>query len=272
MDALTINKANYAIIDELLDLKYEPVALKMVEPGGYVPATAYKPKEDSNKHIALCQAFALARRDRKTVYLRKEDHWCWNPLIAYGYLKCEEKGDPGFETICRTTGIKDAEAAEAAVSAFEKLPLGKYEGILLAPLSNADYEPDLWLTYCDNGQLRTILRAIKTQTGKLLKSEFDPLDSCMYAVIPSLKTGEYRITFPDPGEYELALTDASTVMFSIPAPKFDEFLAGAKRLIDTHTTNKAFTMKMKEDYPRPPFYNELFSAWNLELGQDRDRK
>ena len=252
----------------MLGLRYDPIALKLVEAGGFVPATAYKPKEDSGKHIALCQAFALSRRNGLTVYMRKEDHWCWNPLIAFGHVKCQERDDPGFDIICRTIGITDKVAAEEFVSAFDKFPPGKYDGILTAPLSKAEFEPDLWLIYCDNGQLRTILRAVKSQTGKLLKSEFDALDSCLYSVLPPIKTGEYRITLPDPGEYERALTDVNTIIFSVPACRFGEFLTGAKLLCDAHKANKDFFMEMKEDFARPPFYNDLFGLWGLDRGQD----
>ena len=271
MDALKNNEAHWKIIDSLLDLKYEPVALKLMAAGSPIPTDAYKPKEDGGEHLALCQAFALSRRKGKTVYMQKEDHWCWNPLIAFGHVKCQEKGDPGFDAICKTIGISDPRAAEEFVSSFMKLPQGKYNGILTAPLSKADFEPDLWLIYCDNGQLRTILRAVKTQTGKLLKSEFDALDSCLYSVIPPIETGEYRITLPDPGEYERALTDVNSIIFSVPTPRFGEFLAGAQLLIDMNMTNNSLDLEMKEDFPRPPFYNEVFKAWGLDQGKDWTR-
>ena len=259
------------IINELLGLRYEPVALRLVEAGGDVPADAYRPKDDGGKHLALCQAFALSGRNGMTVYMRKEDHWCWNPLIAFGHVKCRERGDPGFDIICKTIGIADPAAAEEFVGAFETLPFGKYDGILTAPLSKADFPADVWLIYCNNGQLRTILRAVKTQTGKLLKSEFDALDSCLYSVIPPIKTGEYRITLPDPGEYERALTDENMIIFSVPAARFDEFLAGAKCLVEARMANNSLHMEMKEDFARPPFYNELFSLWGLDQGQDWHR-
>lgn len=267
MSELKINEDNWKVIDRLLGLKHEPIALKLVETGSELPVKAYRPKEDGGKHLALCQAFALSRRMGQTVYMRKEDHWCWNPLIAFGHIKCQEKGDPGFDIICKTIGIQNPEAAEEFVGSFMKLPQDKYEGILTAPLSKAAFEPDLWLIYCDNGQLRTMLRAIKTQTGKLLHSEFDALDSCLYSVIPPILTGDYRITLPDPGEYERALTDENVIILSVPAAKFSEFIAGAKLAIEMHFTNRELFMEMKEDFPRPSFYNDVFKAWGLDQGE-----
>lgn len=268
MEYRKTNEQNRQAIDALLDLRNEPVALKLVAAGDEVTKRAYRPKEDGGEHLALCQAFALSRRKGMTVYMRKEDHWCWNPLIAFGHVKCESPEDPGFDAITKTIGIKDPDAAAEFVSSFMKLPLDKYDGILTAPLSKADFEPDMWLIYCDNGQVRTMLRAIKTQTGKLISSEFDALDSCLYSVIPPITTGEYRITIPDPGEYERALTDNNTIIFSVPAAKFTEFLAGARLLTDMNMGNNALYMEMKGDFARPPFYNEVFEAWGLDKGKD----
>jgi len=268
MDTKTRNTEHLQTINELLGLRCEPIALKMIEYGGDVPRDAYRPRESDGVHLALCQAFALSRRNRKIVYMRREDHWCWNPILAYGHVKCESPSDPGFDTICSVIGIKDEVAAREFVASFPKLPLGKYEGILTAPLSRADFEADLWLIYCDNAQLRTILRAVKSQTGKLLHSEFDALDSCLYSVIPSLLDGDYRITLPDPGEYERALTEENTIIFSVPAPKIAEFIDGARAQLAMGMNNDSLTMEMKYDFARPPFYNEVFRAWGLDEGED----
>jgi uncharacterized protein (DUF169 family) len=263
MTVIEKNARDCAVIEKLLRLTHPPVALKLVRHGDEVPADAYMPYEAEGKHLALCQAFALSRRNGVTVYMRREDHWCWNPLIAFGHVKCESPADPGFDIICKTIGIKDAETAVKFVASFVKLPYGEHEGILTAPLCSADFTPDLWLIYCGNGQLRTILRAVKTQTGSLLKSEFDALDSCMYSVIPPVLEGEYRITLPDPGEYERALTDVSNIIFSVPAAKFQEFLAGAEQLSGMGLGEGSLRMEMKDDFARPPFYNALFEIWGL---------
>ena len=268
MTALTINRAHLQAVNALLGLRYEPIALKMIEPGEDVPPDAYRPREHDGVHLALCQAFALSRRKKRTVYMQKADHWCWNPLMAYGHVKCECSADPGFDTICSVIGIKDEAAAQRFVASFPKLPLGRYEGILTAPLSRAGYEPDLWLIYCDNAQLRTILRAVKTQTGTLLRSEFDALDSCLYSVIPPLQNGEYRITLPDPGEYERALTTEDTIIFTVPAPKIAEFIAGAETLVRMGQDNASLQLEMQPDFARPPFYNEVFRAWGLDEGAE----
>ncbi|NLO98310.1 MAG: hypothetical protein GX091_09645, partial [Peptococcaceae bacterium] len=55
-------------------------------------------------------------------------------------------------------------------------------------------------------QLLNILLAIKFKTASLIDSQFDPIDSCVFSTIPVIKNGKYRITLPDPGEHERAMT------------------------------------------------------------------
>jgi len=267
---LSINKERQADLNELLKLRYPAVALKLVEEESVVPPNALRPFADKGKHIALCQAFAMSRREGKTVYMRKEDHWCWNPLIAYGVVKCN-RGDPGFDDICKKIGIKDPEKAAEFMENFPRLPLCKYKGILTAPLAQADFEPDVILIYCLSGQLRSLLMAVKSQTGKMLESSFDPIDSCVHSVIPPILEGNYRITLPDPGEYERALTGENEIIFSVPKQRISELMTGIKELLARGMTYDSFKMVMKEDFPRPKFYNTLFSLWGLETGEVWDK-
>jgi Uncharacterised ArCR, COG2043. len=65
------NKNRQALLEKLMGLRYPAVALKMIREAGEVPDGAWQPFRDQGKHIALCQAFAYARRQGKTVYMEK---------------------------------------------------------------------------------------------------------------------------------------------------------------------------------------------------------
>ena len=252
----------------LVGLRYSAVAVKMVEDEAILPECAERPFADWGKHIALCQAFAFSRRQGKTLYLRKEDHWCWNPIITYGLIDDETAVAP-FKNAAMASG-GDPAKAEAFINGFPKLPYGKYKGMLLAPLEKADFEPDVTLIYCKNDQLRLFLQAIDTQTGSMLDSSFTPLDSCTYSVIPSMQDGKYRITLPDPGEYERALTPEDDIILSVPAAREEEFYKGVETQIVRGDRNSFYKM-MKEDFERPPFYNMIFEAWGLGTSEVWDK-
>ena len=154
---------------------------------------------------------------------------------------------------------------------FPSLPAGEYRGILVSPLDKADFRPDVTMIYCKNDQLRLLLMAVDSQTHKLLESSFSPVDSCTYAVIPAILKGEYRITFPDPGEYERALTPEDDVIFSVPRQREEEFYKGVEAQA-AHGDRSTFFMSMKEDFGRPRMYDILFETWGLMTGDPWEKE
>ncbi len=266
---LELNQARQALMDKLAGLRYPAVALKMIRSEEEIPAEAVRPMKDMGKHIALCQAFAFARRQGKIIYMEKGDHWCWNPILTYGMIS-KELGKEGFRAMNRMLGA-DENSSDGFVESFPYLPHGEYSGILVAPLNKADFQPDVTMIYCKNDQLRLFLFAVNSQTGKMIDSSFFPIDSCTYAVIPSILEGNYRITFPDPGEYERALTPEDDVIFSVPRQREEEFYRGVEQQGNSGPRN-SFYMNMKEDFPLPPIYNPLFETWGLSTGEVWDKK
>lgn len=269
---LKTNQAHQNALDQLLKMRYPAIAVKLCAREEDVPAGAEYPMRDWGKHIALCQAFAYARRQGKTLCLRKEDHWCWTPLSSYGMTDAS-RGTVAFDTMVKTIGTPDPEKAAHFIETYlPELPQGSCFGIVVAPLDKAEFDPDLILTYTSNGQLRLMLMAVFSQTGLLVDSSFMPLESCIYSVIPPIREGNYRITLPDPGEYERALTPDDEIIFSIPAQRSEEFFTGVARLLEVGHDVNSFYQIMEPDFPRPPFYNKVFESWGLGTGELWDKQ
>ena len=128
-------------------------------------------------------------------------------------------------------------------------------------------EPVAIIINCRNAELLTILMAIKTQTGTTMKTEFDAIDSCVWGIIPSLTRNEYRVSFPDPGDFTNANTSEDDVILSVPRAKFDEFEKGLKALNYMGMKHSFFNTNMEFDFARPTFYNKMFRAWGLDEGK-----
>ncbi|MBR4953615.1 MAG: DUF169 domain-containing protein [Oscillospiraceae bacterium] len=265
-----VNLERQQLLDKLLRLNNPAVALKFIEDEKDVPENALRPYRDKQRHYSICQAFALARRENRTVFMTKDDEWCWNPMITYGLVECK-RGTPEFDLLASYMGIKDKEKAADFVDNFPKLPYGKYKGTLIAPLCDADFEPDVTLIYCLSGQLRFMLMGIYFMTGELLDSSFTPLDSCVWSVVPPFLEGKYRITLPDPGEFERALTEDHEIIFTVPYQKMDEFMQGMQHMDGRNMTVRSYQHMMQPDYGRPPFYNTLFEAWGQQTGPVWDK-
>lgn len=263
------NKKIQELMEKLIGLRYPAVAVKMIKDDSEVPEDAVRPLKDMGNHIALCQAFAFARRQGKTIYMEKEDHWCWNPIITYGLID-NETAKEGFRAMHKIMGTS-MESADAYVDSFPSLPYGEYKGTLIAPLDQADFQPDVTMVYCKNDQLRVLLIGIDSQIHKMLESSFTPFDSCTYAFVNAMQEGNYRITIPDPGEYERGLTPEDDIILSIPAQRQEEFLKGLEVLDTRKQDRNSFYMTMKEEFARPYFYNVIFEAWGMPTGEEWDK-
>ncbi len=235
-------------LEKSLLLKTSPIAVKMLEKESDIPEGAFRPKRDRGYHLAQCQAFAMSRRQGMTIAILKEDQWCWAPLLAYGLVD-----DPHHPIV----------EAFAALPRFER---GKYIGMVTAPLKSASFEPDLVLIYSDTAQLREMLSAVVFPEKKLVKSEFNPIDSCVYAVVPVMMDGQYRITLPDPGEASRAFAGDDEIIFSVPKDKVGALAEGVKRSAEMKKNAADWShMILMPDFPRPDFYKELFKKWGLDV-------
>ena len=258
-----INQETSRELNKMLLLRSEPIAVKLAKSEKDIPADAVKPTRDMNKHLALCQAFALARRDRKTIYMDKNDHWCWNPLIGLGHVECLEGSEP-FEVVCRYLGISDPKAARSFFAGFPRLPLGEFIGIVTAPLCSAVFKPDLLLIYSGNIQLRSMVWAVKHKTGKLVETQLDAIDSCIYACVPPIISGEYRVTLPDFGESERAMAGEDEIILSVPGERIEELLDGLREFYKRDMGYAHRHREMQYDFTQPEFYETLFRMWGLD--------
>jgi uncharacterized protein (DUF169 family) len=261
------NAAASRELHDMLLLRYEPIAVKMIEDLADVPENAVNPKRDMGKHMCLCQAYALTRRNKKTIFMDKDSEWCWCPLVCMGYVE-SAPGTKTFDFLTGFIGIGDKDAAKNFFSRFPRLPYGKYKGIVSAPLDACGFEPDLVLIYANPAQTRIMIGGIKQMTGKLVETKLDVIDSCAYDTVMPLLNGEYRVTFPDPGEYERALADEDEVITSVPGGRLSELITGLRGNNDRGMGYLSLNKEMMFNFPRPPFYNEMFEMWGLDKGED----
>lgn len=253
---------------EMMNLHLNPQAIKLIDQEKDIPENAIRPRRDLGKHIALCQAMALTKREGKTVFMTADDHWCWNPLVGLGHVKCEP-GMECFDEIYKKLCIENMDSAKDFLKQFPKLPYQKYTGIVTAPAQTCEFTPDVILINCENNyQLRFMLLGIKNKTGKMLSNPFDALDTCIHTIVEPMLTGEYRIAIPDPGDQVRALADKNEIVLGVPISRLEELVSGCSAM-DAHGAGyKSMQPDMMYDFARPPFYNKLYELWNLDQGED----
>ena len=250
------------VLETSLKLRTMPIGVKFCESEADVPKEAVYPKEKFGKHMALCQAFSYARMKGMTIAMRKEDHWCWNPLVGFGNVDCDP-GTPSFDEVCKFIGIPGKEKAAAFFANFPRLPKGKYPIVVIGPLKTATFMPDVILVYAEAAKVNHMCRSIKTILGGTFTSTFDGIDSCIYCTVPTFTKGEFRITFPDPGDRERARAGDDEMILTVPGGRLQEFM----EVFEKRHQRGGFGDRLFEfnlDFPHPPFYNTLFEMWGLD--------
>ncbi len=251
-------------IETLLRLKTPPLGIKFIKSEDEIPENALRPKRDKGIHLAQCQAFAMSRREGETVAILKEDQYCWAPLVAYGLASPDVIDASITDAPDSMKGI--LKWTRELADALPSLPTGEYIGIVSAPLTTARFIPDVILIYSNNAQLRSMLMALKFARGEYhVESDLEPFDSCVYSVVPVFINGNYRVTFPDPGEYERALTDEDKVIFSFPTAKLDELLEALRQTERMGQSYTGLKKWMQPDFKRPDFYEIVFKNAGLDV-------
>lgn len=231
-------------LEKFLLLRTSPIAVKMLEKEADIPKEAIRPKKDRKYHLAQCQAFALSRREGTTVAMLKEDHWCPTAVMAYGLVKKPESVDKWSHP-------------------YDSFEYGKYVGIVSAPLKRASFMPDVVIIYAKPAQLRGLLLSMKIQDVPLVKCHFFP-PSCGWAVVNPMKTGEYWVVMPDPGEYQRALTEEGDLMFAVPQSRMQVMMAGLRQNEHGAFSYRDHQLFMMPDFPLPDFYKEMFKSWGMD--------
>jgi uncharacterized protein (DUF169 family) len=245
MEALTEFNRYGEELERLLMLRTSPLAVKMLEKEGDIPAGAIRPKKDRGIHIAQCQAFAMSRRQRETVAMLKEDNWCFAPLIAYGLV--DRPKDPELQQF-------------VSFPTFER---GKYIGIVSAPLKTASFEPDVVVIYSNPAQLRSMLLPshFKNEEAHVDCHFFPP--ACAYQIIPVMRSGQFVVTLPDIGEYHRALAAEEEIVLSVPRDKVGKMVDGVREFEEGEFAYGRANMYMLHDFPQPEFYQMLFKRWGI---------
>jgi len=252
-------------IERRLLLRTSPIAIKLLETEKDIPEGALRPKRDLGFHLGLCQAFAMSRRERKTVAMLKGDHWCYLPVIAFGLAEPPDfflQGNTFFKF-----SVGDLKAAGNLAKAFPRLEHGKWVGIVSAPLSAAQFEPDIVVIYCNTNQLRCLLSGVKYRDGYLVKSTLDPSGACFQATVPVLQTGECQVTVPCGGDRAHALAQDDEMIFSIPKSRLEDLMFGLRYFDEAGRGYGRFAPDLRPEYPLSDLYLKTGKMVGLEVSK-----
>lgn len=241
-------------LEKRLRLKTYPLAIRLLRIGEEPPQGLMRPVRDLGHHLSLCQAFEMSRRDGTPMAMLREDMWCPEPVMGYGFQEAPEYFMEGNNRYPRD--VSCPEAGRVYAEELPKLPTGLYSGILSAPLHSTPFEPDIITIYCIPAQLSTLLLALEYKTGHNLNCDLSSHAACVYGVVPTLLSDKPQIGIPCRGDRYAAMAEDDEMLLSVRPRQFDELMT-ALRYLETTGTRYPQGYRMRLEYPLPKAYKVM---------------
>jgi uncharacterized protein (DUF169 family) len=238
-------------LERRLRLKTYPLAIKLLEGEKDIPGGAKRPLEDFGYHLSTCQALAASRRDGTPLAMLKEDMWCVEPVIGYGLAPAPDYFLQGYNRF--PEDVESPQVGENYAQDFPCLPVGKYIGLVSAPLGTANFAPDLIIFYCDSTQLSLLLLAREYKDGHDLKCSLSSHAACVYSVVPPLLTGQCQVSIPCRGDHYQAMAGDDELIFTVPKEKLEDLISGLRYLETTGSRLPRNYRMMREPQLRPSY-------------------
>jgi uncharacterized protein (DUF169 family) len=248
-------------LEQRIRLQTLPLAIKVLEKENEIPEDAERPIRDLGCHIAVCQGFAKSRREGALVAMTKDDMWCPEGVIGYGLAEPPPYYFDGYHRFPQS--VESPDAGSLWAKAFPRLEVGRYVGVISAPLTTCQFMPDVIVIYCDSAQLGLLLLAVASKEGYELTCTVSAKGACVYSVIPPLQTGQYQVTVPCPGDRRFAGAQHDEMIFSVPVGRVDALISSL-RYLEGYGYRLPFRFIMKPEAALPENYVALGKMMGMD--------
>jgi uncharacterized protein (DUF169 family) len=211
-----------------LRLKTLPMAVKFLQSKDQFPEKTRRPSTALGKKITICQAVTMARVYGWTVGVTKDDLICVPAMVTFGLTPAVNQPKVLGKLFCEVGFLKDEAAAQAETGSMQYLAKGEYEGILLAPLERATFEPDTVVLYGNPAQVMRLIQGWVYNQGQRLGGNFGGKVECAEYLIAPFKSQTPRIAIPGNGDRIFSMTQDDEMVFGLPASGLEPLIEGLK--------------------------------------------
>lgn len=247
-------------LERRVRLKTFPLAVKFLKDEEEIPEEAQRPQRDLDHRLLLCQGFQLSRREGIIVAMLRQDMWCHEPVIGYGL---QEPPDYFFEG--HTRYPRDEATLEAGshfAQEFPRLEVGRYVGVVSAPLKSAPFVPDIVMIYCDGVQLSLLLLGRAWQDGYSLKCALSSHAACVYGVVPAVLYEQCQVAVPCRGDHYSAMAGDDEMIFTVPRGKLEDLIAGL-RYVEKNESRLPHGYTLPKEHPQADNYEKISKIMGL---------
>ena len=213
-------------MERLMRLTSFPVAFKMLEKKEEMEKIPFLRRP--NHKSTLCQLITLVRNFDWTVGADLGDFM--NPTCPsiIGLADTPELNRDGtFRSIVWVKTKEDGKRYEAAIP---RLPLGKYEAVVMAPLVYNPFEPDMVLIYANPAQMMLLINSLQFEEYEVMEFFCVGESSCSDAIARCYLTGKPSLTIPCYGERRYGHARDEDLVMAIPAGMMEKALRGMEVL------------------------------------------
>ena len=144
--------------------------------------------------------------------------------------------------------------------------MGKYIGVVSAPLTTANFEPDLIIIYCNSAQLTHILLGVAWKEGREITCRLSSHAACVYSIVPAMQKVEEQVALPCRGDRNLAMAQDDELIFTIPVRKLEDLLLGFE-----HLAKYGYRLPMNPKFKPEPELSESYMKIAEMIGMDVSR-
>ena len=210
----------------LMRLKSFPVGFKMLEKREDLNSVPFIRRTEHK--VTLCQLITLVRDFDWTVGADLDDFMNPGCPSIIGLTEVPEANRDGtFRSIVWVKTKEDGKKYEASIP---RLPLGKYEAVVMAPLVYNPFEPDIVLIYANPAQMMLLINSLQVEDYEVMQFFCVGESSCSDAIARCYLTKKPSLTIPCYGERRYGHARDEDLVMAIPAGMMEKALRGMEIL------------------------------------------
>lgn len=218
------NELASALINTLT-LRWSPVAVKLLKPGEKVPENVYEPSQP----LRHCQAITTARRGH-SLYMPPSKHSCPDGAAIMGLIPMSPKLRSG-ELYLLFKKLPTIECAQKMIASRQEFAAGEYAATVLAPLEDAEFEPDVVIFTVYPEQMMWLCCAASYGSGERHTFHTSGYNStCADLTVQVMKSQKMNISFGCYGARAISDISDFEAYVSVPFRQLSGLMESLKKL------------------------------------------
>jgi uncharacterized protein (DUF169 family) len=241
-------------IEIWLRMRVHPIAFKFVRQRNEIPTDAVLPFQDLGKRVNLCQAFSMVQRQGITVAMLLADHWCFEPVVGFGFAERIPKFLSGYHRY--PDSVRSLDAASRWCQNMPHLPVDERIGLVMAPIHSCSFLPDVIVMHI-NGMMASQMMVVKNWIdGGDITCQLSGHAGCVYAIVPPIQNHSCHIAIPCRGDRQVGLAQDDEIFFSLVPDMLPDFISGIE-VLEKNEWGIPMKHFLKEEVEMRPKYMEM---------------